>query len=128
MGSSKRSIETSKGSSVMKIISIDDDKLNFPYIHNIDVLQEKFDLLFTTARLMGYIMLKDYIGSKDLKKIYYYFHSEEAANRISVMVNFHILEGEVKKVVLVTSTNRMVFEEGHEEDLLKELDKMLLYL
>lgn len=108
-----------------KVISVFDRELKISIYRDLEVLQEKLDLLFTTSRLMGYRAEKEYLDVKDFSTYTVYLVSE--AKNLSAILSFHIVWKKVEKITIVTN-KRMVFQKYHEKELLDELDKLLIYI
>lgn len=117
-----------------KIVSIYSEKLKFLYVEEIELLQEKFDLLFTTAKLMGYkINFKDTLFTIDAC---YYSHSvkmyarEKAGISKAIEICFDVLKKneKVESVSIFTNHRVPAYCKDSEKMLLDELDKLLVYI
>lgn len=112
----------------MRKVSVCGLELNFSYTRNVKAIQDKFDVLITTAKLMGYkIDLEDLYNRAPAIQMYI---GERATSSKIVVIHF-VVEGYFEKVqsVSIYATNRdPVYCKNEEKELLEELDKLLIYI
>lgn len=115
-------------SSLMCIITIYRKKLKFLCFESV-VLQDKFDLLFTTVRLMGYEII-DQDGVINVASISnkYVVLMRSVRDNKGVLMNFDLL-GDIATNTYIKMEERINFLYSSEVDkLLEELDGILAYI
>lgn len=114
----------------IKILSIYREKLKFLYIDDEKVFEEKVDILITTARLMGY-SIKEFREGYDLtyrfRSYSFVLLNEDKRVELSFKERDDVIYG-----VYIEYNNWTTLiplrNEKKVEEVLKELDKLLIYI
>lgn len=108
------------------IVTVYREKLKFLYRDH-EMLQDKFDLLFTTAKLMGYEFVDNLRVSNDGTDMYSLVMREEIEYKAALLV-FQMIGNLVIKMEIKMEDYISVLSGYEVEKLIEGLDKILAYI